>query len=108
MKQLYVHRYHLFSGLPSHLGHHRALSRVPCVYSRFSLVIYFTTDAMYKIECFLSKSTIILNLGIYGKDVEKKSLKINTCFLSTKRMGYKTETFFKFMKWFSHSSLGGL
>ena len=38
---LYVHMHPLFSGLPSHLGHHRALSRVPCVYSRFSLVICF-------------------------------------------------------------------
>lgn len=27
---------------------------------------------MYKIECFLSKSTIILNLGMYGKEVEQK------------------------------------
>ena len=26
--QLYVHIYPLFSGFPSHLGHHRALSRV--------------------------------------------------------------------------------
>ena len=25
---------------PSHLGHHRALRRVPLLYSRFSLVIY--------------------------------------------------------------------
>ena len=32
----------LFFGFPFHLGHCRALSRVPCaVYSRFSLVIYF-------------------------------------------------------------------
>ena len=30
-----------FLGFPSHLGHHRALSRVPVLYSRFSLVIYF-------------------------------------------------------------------
>ena len=27
---LYVHMHPLFSGLPSHLGHHRALSGVPC------------------------------------------------------------------------------
>lgn len=72
MKQLYVCVYHLFSGFPSHSDHHRALGRVPCVYSRFSSVIYFTTDTMYKIECFLSKSTIILNLGMYGKEVEQK------------------------------------
>ena len=28
--QPYVYIYPLFSGFPSHLGHHRALSRVPC------------------------------------------------------------------------------
>ena len=27
--QLYVHIHPLFSGFPSHLGHHRALSRAP-------------------------------------------------------------------------------
>ena len=29
MNQLYVYIYPLFFGFPSHLGHHRALSRVP-------------------------------------------------------------------------------
>ena len=32
--------YPLSFGFPSHLGHHRALSRVPVLYSRFSLVMY--------------------------------------------------------------------
>ena len=31
----------LFFGFPSHLGHHRALSRVPGAYNSFSLVIYY-------------------------------------------------------------------
>ena len=30
MNQLYIYIYPLFSGFPSHLGHHRALHRVPC------------------------------------------------------------------------------
>ena len=30
-----------FFGFPSHLGHHRALSRVPELYSRFSLAVHF-------------------------------------------------------------------
>ena len=30
-----------FFGFPSHLGHHSALSRVPVLYSMFSLVVYF-------------------------------------------------------------------
>ena len=40
VNQLYVYVY-LF-GFPSHLGHHKALSRVPCCYSvGFLLVLYF-------------------------------------------------------------------
>ena len=31
-----------FIGFPSHLGHKMTLSRFPLLYSRFSLVIYFT------------------------------------------------------------------
>ena len=38
VNQLYVYIYPLFSGSPSHLGYHRALSSLN---SRFSLVIYF-------------------------------------------------------------------
>ena len=30
VNQLYVYIYHLFFGFPSHLGHHRAMNRVPC------------------------------------------------------------------------------
>ena len=30
VNQLYIYIYPLFFGFPSHLGHHRALSRVPC------------------------------------------------------------------------------
>ena len=41
VNQLYVYIYSLFFVFPSHLGHHRALSRVPCALKRFSLVIYF-------------------------------------------------------------------
>ena len=33
--------YPLFFEFPSHLGHHRTLSRVLVLYIRFSLVIYF-------------------------------------------------------------------
>ena len=39
--QLFIHTYPLFSGFPSHLGHRRALNRVPCAISEFSLVIHF-------------------------------------------------------------------
>ena len=30
VNQLYIYMYPLFLGFPSHLAHHRALSRVPC------------------------------------------------------------------------------
>ena len=39
MNQVYTYISSLFR-LPSHSGHHSAFSRVPCVYSMFSLVIY--------------------------------------------------------------------
>ena len=38
---IYIYIYPLFFGFPSHLGHHRASSTVPVLYSRFSLIIYF-------------------------------------------------------------------
>ena len=44
---LYVHVYPLFCRFPSHLGHHRVLSRVPVLCSRFSLVIYFMHSSIY-------------------------------------------------------------
>ena len=36
-----------FLRFPSYLGHHRALSRGPMLYSRFSLVIYFIHSSMF-------------------------------------------------------------
>ena len=39
--QLHIYIYPLVLGFPSHLGHHRALSRAPVLSSRFSLVTYF-------------------------------------------------------------------
>ena len=41
MNQLYVYILPLVYGFPSHLSHHRALSRFPELHSRFSLVIKF-------------------------------------------------------------------
>ena len=41
VNQQCVYIYPLFIGFLSHLGHHRALSRIPSGYSRFSLVTYF-------------------------------------------------------------------
>ena len=41
VNQLYVYVSPLLLGFPSHLGHHRALSRFPLLYSRFLLVSYF-------------------------------------------------------------------
>ena len=44
--QLYIYIYPLFFGIPSHLGHHQILNRVPVLYSRFPLVICF----MYRVD----------------------------------------------------------
>ena len=67
VNQSYVYIYTLFLRFPSHLGQHRALSRVPCVlYSRFSLVIYFIHSSVYMsvpISQFIPPSYTIL-----GKD----------------------------------------
>ena len=40
MNQLYIYIYPLFFGCPSHLGHHSALSRVPCAI-QYVLISYF-------------------------------------------------------------------
>ena len=48
VSQPYVYIYPFFFGFPSHLGHYRAPSRVPCaIYNRFSLVISFIHSKVY-------------------------------------------------------------
>ena len=49
VNQLHIYKYSLFFGSPSRLGHRRALSRVSCATSVFSLVIYFiySTNSVY-------------------------------------------------------------
>ena len=42
-----MYTYIPFFGFPSHLGHHSALSRVPCAYSSFSLAICFIHGTVY-------------------------------------------------------------
>ena len=44
VNQLYVHIYPLFFGFPSHLGHHRALNRVPCVIQQVLISYLFYTQ----------------------------------------------------------------
>ena len=41
MNQPHIYMYPLFFGFPSHLGHHRALSRVPCALQSVLRVICF-------------------------------------------------------------------
>ena len=49
---IYIYIYPFFFGFPSHLGHHRALSRVPrAIYNKFSLVIYFIYSSIYGSSC---------------------------------------------------------
>ena len=49
----------LFFGFPSRLGHHRALSKVPVLYSRFSLVIYVIHNIL-----FMSQQCVYVNLNL--------------------------------------------
>ena len=43
VNQLYVYIYPLFLRFPSHLGHHRALSRVPCTRQQVLISYLFYT-----------------------------------------------------------------
>ena len=38
MDQLYIHKHPFFFWFPSHLGHHRALSQVPCAIKAFKIL----------------------------------------------------------------------
>ena len=44
VNQLYVYIYPPFFGFPSHLGHHRALSRVPCATQQVLISYLFYTQ----------------------------------------------------------------
>ena len=44
MNQLCIYIYPLFFGLPSHLGHHRALSRIPCAIQYILISYLFYTQ----------------------------------------------------------------
>ena len=61
MNQLYKNLYPLFFGFPSHLCHHRALSKqFPVLYSRSSLVIYFIHSINSVCVVFVAKSYLTL------------------------------------------------
>ena len=64
VSQLYSNMYPLFFGFPSHLGHHRSLSRR--LYRKFSIVIYFIHNGVYMLnDAFrLNESTLCLVLGL--------------------------------------------
>ena len=44
VNQLYIYIHPLFFGFPSHLGHHRALSRVPCAIQQVLISYLFYTQ----------------------------------------------------------------
>ena len=48
VNQLYVYIYPLFFGFPSHLGHHRALSRAPCALQQVLIsYLFYTQQCIY-------------------------------------------------------------
>ena len=65
--QPYIYIYSAsFFEFPSHLGHCRALSRVPCANSRFLLVIYFIHSTIKYVHPYLTVHPISSSaLGIY-------------------------------------------
>ena len=44
---IYISSFFFFFGLPSHLGHHRASSRVPCGIQQVLISYYFTHISVY-------------------------------------------------------------
>ena len=66
----------LFFGFPSRLGHHRALSKVPVLYSRFSLVIYVIHNIL-----FMSQQCVYVNLNLPLHPAPTSSLGVHTCVL---------------------------
>ena len=59
MNQLNIHTYGLFSGFPSHLGHHRALSRVPCALQSFIISYLFYTLCSFSVASVVSNSVTL-------------------------------------------------
>ena len=55
VNQLYIYIYPLFFGFPSHLGHHRALSRVPCAIQQVLISYLFYT---YYQQCIYVNSNL--------------------------------------------------
>ena len=53
-QSLYIHKYPLFFGFPSHLGHHRTLSRVPCAIQKVLISYLINTDI-----CFIHIHTVL-------------------------------------------------
>ena len=48
VNQLYIYIYSLFFGFPSYLGHHRALSRVPCAIKLVLIsYLFYTQQCIY-------------------------------------------------------------
>ena len=48
VNQLYIYTYPLFFGFPCHLGHHRALSRVPCAIQQVLIsYLFYTQQCVY-------------------------------------------------------------
>ena len=45
VNQLYIYMYHLFFRFPSHLSHHRTLTRVPCAAQQV-LIVYFIRSSV--------------------------------------------------------------
>ena len=60
VNQLYVYIYPLFFGFPSHLGHHTALSRVPCAIQSVLISYLFYTQQHIHVNPNLQKKLFLI------------------------------------------------
>ena len=66
VNQLYVYICPLFFGFPSHLGHHRALSRVPCAIQQVLIsYLFYTQQGIYVNPNLPIYPTPLSRLGIH-------------------------------------------
>ena len=88
VNQPYVYTYHLPFGFPSHPGHHRALSRVPCAIQQvlISFIGIFLTrenfcfDWLWKRTSSSSYNFTYLIIGIIFLRLASDSIYIKLCF----------------------------
>ena len=75
VSQLYVYTYSVFFGFPSHLGHHRSLSRIPCAaqYVLISRLLYivYTCHSQTPSSSHLPVLTPLVTLSLFSTSIQR-------------------------------------